>query len=225
MALCPISIIVGSAGHRENSLRVSSFGRLEERVVILDGLEDLGVPVGRLDEAGTLALEDRLGAGGGGVDERDDLETGTELVLESERVAADEVSDILTCVHGVGLVDSLPRTLVRTKHDVPGTDHDHVKVRSGLRGRGTEHCSRCHSSGSDIAGGCGGGQDSGEAGFGDPREERRRGVQGPRSGGVERTEREGSTSWEGGEAEHWRQRGLIEDGAEVGVHVEADLRV
>jgi hypothetical protein len=104
MALRPISIIAGGASHRENSLRVPSFGRLEERVVILNGLEDLGVAVGRFDEAGTLALKNRLGAGGGGVDERDDLETGTELVLESERVAADAVSDMPTCVRELGSI-------------------------------------------------------------------------------------------------------------------------
>lgn len=46
-------------------------------------------------------------------------------------------------------------------------------------------------------------------------------MQGPRRRGVERTEREGSTSWEGRETEHWRQRGLNDNGAEVGVHVEA----
>ena len=56
-------------------------------MVIFDSLEDLGVSVGRLDERSPLALEDTLGSLDRRVNQGGDLESGSKLVLESERVA------------------------------------------------------------------------------------------------------------------------------------------
>lgn len=57
-------------------------------MVVLDCLEHLGIPVRGLDERLSLALEDLLGSGSRRVDQCSDLESGSELVLESERVAS-----------------------------------------------------------------------------------------------------------------------------------------
>ena len=81
-------------------------------MVVLNRSEDLGVAVCRLDETLTLALEDLLSASGGRVDQGSDLETGTELVLETERVAGVSPTRSDDGMH------SLPRSLIRTEHDV-----------------------------------------------------------------------------------------------------------
>lgn len=98
----------------------------------LNGRVDLGVPVGRLDERGAFALEHGLGAVVRRVDQRDDLETRSELVLESERV--------------------VPWTLVGAKHDVAGADHGDVKVIAGGRRRVAGHGGERTGGGSDAAG-------------------------------------------------------------------------
>lgn len=56
-------------------------------MVILDSLVSLGVPVRGLDEALPLALKNLLGSSDSGIDKSGNLKTGTEFVLESERVA------------------------------------------------------------------------------------------------------------------------------------------
>jgi len=70
--------------NRPHALRGFGFGRVEGYVVILNSLVDLGIAVGRFNEALTLALENLLGTSGGRIDQSGDFETGTELVLESE---------------------------------------------------------------------------------------------------------------------------------------------
>jgi len=70
----------------DNRVRFADFGALEVCVVILDGGEDLGIPVCRLDEGSSLALEHLFCPPDGWVYERNNLETGTELVFQSEGV-------------------------------------------------------------------------------------------------------------------------------------------
>jgi hypothetical protein len=65
---------------------------LQVLVIILDRLVCLGVFVSRQDERCPLALEDLFGSSDGWVDETSDLESGTKLVLESERVAGCQYS-------------------------------------------------------------------------------------------------------------------------------------
>jgi len=73
---------------REASLlRLGATSGLQVCVVILDGLVCLGTLVGGQDERCPLSLEDLFGTGDGRVDKGSDLESGTELVFESERVA------------------------------------------------------------------------------------------------------------------------------------------
>ena len=68
-------------------LRVSALFSVEGGVVVLDGLVDLGVAVGGLDKALTFAFENLFSTRYRGVNQSSDLETRTELVLETERVA------------------------------------------------------------------------------------------------------------------------------------------
>ena len=70
-----------------DSLGVGLAGRLQGVFVVLNGLKHLGVPVGRLDEAGPFALKNCFCSSHGGVDEGSDFETGTKLVFETEGVA------------------------------------------------------------------------------------------------------------------------------------------
>ena len=77
-------------------------------MVVLDRLEHLGVLVCRLDERLSLALENTLSAGSRRVNERRDLETGTELVLESERVAK---VNIALGPHGFRLTSRVPHQI------------------------------------------------------------------------------------------------------------------
>jgi len=89
---------------------------------LLDRLVDDSVSVSRLYETGPLAGQDGLGTRDGRVDQGNDLESGTELVLESERV--------------------VPRTFVTSEHDVPGSDHGNVEIGSRSRRRLEVHRTR-----------------------------------------------------------------------------------
>lgn len=60
-------------------------------MIILDGLEDPSISVGRLDKTLSLAVEHLFGSSDGRVNQRGDLESRTELVLESERMAVASV--------------------------------------------------------------------------------------------------------------------------------------
>lgn len=76
---------------RESSLlRLGATTGLQVCVVILDSLVCLGTLVSGQDERCPLALEDLFGTGDRGVDKSSDLESGTELVFESERVAINQ---------------------------------------------------------------------------------------------------------------------------------------
>lgn len=65
---------------------------LQVLVIILDCLVCLGVFISRQDERCPLALEDLLRSSNRRVNETSDLESGTELVFESERVAGYQYS-------------------------------------------------------------------------------------------------------------------------------------
>jgi hypothetical protein len=99
-------------GSTTDSLWSFGLGSFKSRVVIFDGLEDLCVAVSRLDETLTLAFENLFCARDRWIDQGCDLETRTELVLESERVA--EVSIRL----GHLSARLLPGSFIGTKHDV-----------------------------------------------------------------------------------------------------------
>lgn len=57
------------------------------RLVLIDCLEDFRVAVCTFDEGCSLAVEDGLSALQIGINQTDDLESRTEFVFESERVA------------------------------------------------------------------------------------------------------------------------------------------
>jgi len=69
-------------------LRLGATTGLQVCVVILDSFVCLGTLVSGQDERCSLSLEDLFGTGDRGVDKGSDLESGTELVFESERVAS-----------------------------------------------------------------------------------------------------------------------------------------
>lgn len=93
-----------------DSLGLLLLALLESGVVVVDGLVDLRVLVCRHDERLALFGENSVGAVHVGVYEGSDLETGSELVLETERVAS-----VRGCDNNS---DSLPGAFGRTKHDV-----------------------------------------------------------------------------------------------------------
>jgi hypothetical protein len=60
---------------------------MQMTVVILDGLEDLGISICRLNETLALLCQYMVGPSSGRVDESDHPESRTEFVLEAERMA------------------------------------------------------------------------------------------------------------------------------------------
>lgn len=91
-------------------------------------------------------------------------------MLKAERMAKGALARSLNMYQHELKCSSLPRTLIRAKHDIldentamsgeqqkiegqthASTDHNHVEIRSGLRGRVPKHSVRRHSSGSDSA--------------------------------------------------------------------------
>lgn len=91
-------------------------------------------------------------------------------MLKTERMAKGALARSLNMYQHILKCSSLPRTLIRAKHDIldentavsgeqqkiegqthASTDHNHVEIRSGLGGRVPKHSVRRHSSGSDSA--------------------------------------------------------------------------
>jgi hypothetical protein len=102
-----------------NSLRLLVLG--DGITEILDRLVDDGVSVSRLYETSPLAGQYGFGTSSSRVDQSDDFETRTELVLESERVAetrAESYGQVDLPTRNSLWVYSLPWTFVTSKHDV-----------------------------------------------------------------------------------------------------------
>jgi hypothetical protein len=72
---------------KRHVLRGRAAASVQVLVVVLNGLVNLGVFISRQDERCSLALEDLFGSGDRRVDKGSDLESRTEFVFESERMA------------------------------------------------------------------------------------------------------------------------------------------
>lgn len=88
------SIAVPHPQHPAHSLRIIVARFHHVRSVFFDSRKHLGVAVGRLHKAGSFEFEYVLGTTDAGVDKCHDLESRTEFVLQTERMA-ESMSDVL----------------------------------------------------------------------------------------------------------------------------------
>lgn len=85
---------------------------------LVNRLERFRVSVCTFDEGCSLAFKDGLSALKVGVDQADDLESRTELVFESERVAKENIVVSQCVAYAVSRLHLLPGSFLATKHDV-----------------------------------------------------------------------------------------------------------
>lgn len=109
----------------QHSLGIRTTLLLEGGIVVVQSLVHHSVLVGALDEALALLRKHLLCASDIGVNQSLDLETGAELVFETERVVP---GSLVRAEHDV--LESVRRTLAVTH---ARTDHDDRKVTAGRR--------------------------------------------------------------------------------------------